>query len=206
MFFIAILAIAVNAIAQESFSLPLMLKNDDGSLSSYDIKKGDTLVYEVNAGSNTYDFIVIINDESSEEGIDFNYEMTNAANTRGHVTINADAKKKATKYVNYFRGGELKLTDACTVWLSGKNFDDMTNKKTTLQLDNNAPETFYLPDDNEVYPVVKIKGEDKKINGFAINNAADGNGTKTLWINDISANPLIIKMDLGFSIALKEIR
>lgn len=191
--------------AQDSFTLPLMLKNDDGSSEFYDLKKGDKLVYQVKAGGNEYEFIVTLNDPGNN-ALDFNYEMTNSNKTTGHVTVSNKAKSEATKYVNFFRGGELSLTDACTVWLSGKNFSDMANKKTTMTLDNGAPETFYIPENEEVSTVVKIKGEDKKIEAFIINNAADGTGNKTMWIHDISSNSLIVKMDMGWSIVLKEIR
>lgn len=204
--FACMLAFAFSSLAQSAMYLPIMIKNDDGSTSSYDIKKGDQLVYQVSAFGAEYDFIVTVNSESSENGIDFNYEMTNSSNTKGHVTISADAKNKATKYVNYFKGGELNLTDACTVWLSNKNFSDMPSKKTVMQMDNNSPQTFYRPENDEVAPLVKIKGENKKLDGFIINSAADGKGDKTLWINGISSNSLILKMDLGWTILLKEIR
>lgn len=203
--FVSVMLLAFSSIAQSDFSLPLIIKNDDGSSEFYDLKKGDKLVYQVKAGGSEYEFIVTLNDPG-KNAIDFNYEMTNSNKTSGHVTISDSAKSRATKYVNFFRGGELNLTDACTVWLSGKNFSDMANKKTTITLDNGAPETFYIPKNDEVSTVVKIKGEDKKVGAFIINNAADGNGKKTMWIHDISTNSLIVKMDLGWSILLKEIR
>jgi hypothetical protein len=203
--FISLMALAFGSLGQSSIYLPMMIKNDDGSTGSYDIQKGDKLVYQVKADGNEYDFIVTINDEG-EKGIDFNYEMTNSNKTSGHVTISNQARSEATKYVNFFRGGELKLTDASTIWLSGKNFSDMPNKKTTMTLDNGVPETFYRPENDEVNPVVKIKGEDKKLDAFIINNGADGTGNKTMWINGISSNSLIVKMDLGWSIVLKEIK
>lgn len=203
--FVSAMLLTFVSIAQSSFTLPIIVKNDDGSSQFYDLKAGDQLVYQVNAGGNEYDFIVTLNDPG-KNALDFNYEMTNSNNTSGHVTISGEAKSNATRYVNYFRGGDLNLTDACTVWLSGKNFSDMPNKKTTMTLDNGTPETFYRPEKDEVEPVVKVKGEDKKLEGFIINNAADGNGKKTMWIHGISSNSLILKMDLGWSIVLKEVR
>jgi len=204
--FIALIAFVFSSIAQSSVLFSLIVINEDGDKEFVGIKQGDKLVYEVNAGGNRYDFIITVNDMDSETGIDFNYEMTNSSNTKGHVNVSADARAKATKYVNYFKGGDLNLTDACTVWLSDKNFNDMPERKTTIQLDNTAAETFYRPKDDEVSPVVKIKGENKTIDGFRINNAADGNGNKTLWIHNDSSNSLILKMELGWSIVLKEIR
>ncbi len=203
--FILLVAFAFGSIAQSSMSLPVMIKNEDGSVETYDIQKGDKLVYQVKAGGSEYEFIVTLNNPGSN-ALDFNYEMTNTNNTRGHVTISNEAKSSATKYVNFFRGGEMKLTDACTVWLSDKNFSDMAQGRTTMQLDNHAAETFYSPDENEVSMPVKIKNQKKYIQGFFINNAADGKGTQTLYINNISGNALILKMDLGWSIELKEIR
>lgn len=204
-----VFAFAYSATAQKSVKsiyLPMMIKNEDGSTGTYEIKKGDKLVYHVNAMGNEYDFIVTINKETPKGGLDFNYEMTNSNKTKGHVVISSTARYKATKYVNYFRGGELNLTDAITVWISYKNFGEMPDKKTTMQLDNGSPETFYRPEQDEVNPTVKIKGEDKKLDAFIINNAADGTGNKTMWINGISSNSLIVKMELGWSIELKEIR
>jgi len=203
---VCLMAFVFSSLAQKSMYLPIMIKNDDGSTGSYEIKKGDKLVYHVNAGGNEYDFIVTVNRESSKAGIDFNYEMTNGNNTKGHVIISANARNKATKYINYFRGGNLNLTNAITVWMSYKNFGDMPQKKTVMQLDDNNPETFYRPEKDEVNPVVKIKGENKKLDAFIINNAADGTGNKTMWINGISSNSLIVKMELGFSIQLMEIK
>jgi hypothetical protein len=203
---VCLIAFAFSSIAQESMYLPVILKNDDGTAGSYYIKKDDKLVYQVNAGSNQYDFIVTVNSGNSKGALDFNYEMTNSRNTKGHVLISADARNNATKYINYFGGGELNLTNAITVWLSNKNFGDIAKKKTTMQIDNNSSETFYRPEKDEATLIVKIKGEDKKLDAFIINNAVDGNGDKTMWINALAGNTLIVKMNLGFSIVLKEIK
>jgi hypothetical protein len=188
------------------FSIPITLREADGSSTFYDIGNGTQLIYAVEAFGKTYDFIVTLNDYDYERGIDFNYEMTNEENTKGHVSISKKGANESIKYINYFKGGELKLTNTSSVWLSSKNFMDMPDNKTTMQMDDAAPETFYKPEKNEVLHEIKVKGETKTIQGFMINNAADGTGSKTLWIHDISANPLIIKMNLGFTIQLKEIR
>jgi hypothetical protein len=191
--------------AEEELSLSFIIKDDEGPGSFWDFKKGDQLVYHVVNGSTEYDFIVTLN-SYDQKGIDFNYEATNANNTKGHVVVSADAKDKTHNYVNYFRGGELNLTNASTVWISYANFGDMPEKKTMMSFDGGPEETMYRPENEELAHTVKIKGEDKKIDVFTINNAADGKGDKTLWIHGLSANPLIVKMDLGWKIELKEIR
>lgn len=193
-------------VKDDNFTIPLLTKNEDGSSDFYDLKKGDKLVYHVKAGGREYDFIVTLNHYSFTGGIDFDYEMTSPADKTGHVTVTPGASEKSKKYHNYFSGGELNLTDAVTVWLSWINFSEMPGKKTQMSFDDGPEETMYRPEKDEVEPVVKIKGQDKKIEAFMINNKADGTGDKTLWINGISSNPLIVKMDLGWVIELKEIR
>lgn len=189
-----------------SFTIPLMVKKEDGEMYYYDLKKGDQLVYHVNAMGQEYDFIVTLNHYSYASGIDFNYEMTAPANKQGHVTISPKAKEASRKYHNYFSGGELKLTDATTVWFCDDNFGDMPKKKTRLTIDNDAPEIFYRPEKDEVMPVINVKGKEMPVEGFIVNNKADGSGDKTMWIHGISSNPLILKMYLGWTIELKEIR
>ena len=204
--FICLMPFAFSSIAQESIYLPIILKNEDGTAGSYYITKGDKLVYQVTAGGNEYDFMVTVNSGNNKGALDFNYEMTNSKNTKGHVLISAHARNNATKYVNYFGGGELNLTNAITVWLSNKNYKELSKRKTTMQLDNNSTEMFYRPEKDEATLVVKIKGEDKKLDAFIINNAVDGTGAKTMWINALAGNTLIVKMNLGFTIVLKEIK
>ena len=191
---------------KKHFTIPIIVKDENGESASIDLTKDTQLVYEVNANGNKYDFIVTLNDYSYETGVDFNYQMTNENKTKGHVKISKNGKNETRKYVNYFGGGELLLKDACTVWLTNKNFAEMPDKKTMMQFDNAEPETFYRQEKDEVYPEVIIKGKMKKIDGFIINNGAEGGGNKTVWIQNTSANPLILKMDLGWSIELKEIK
>ncbi len=54
--FVIAIAIAFSSIAQSSINMPLMIKNDDGTTETYDIKKGDKLVYAVNAFGKLYSY------------------------------------------------------------------------------------------------------------------------------------------------------
>jgi hypothetical protein len=180
--------------------------NDKGETHLESLNKGDKLVYAITANGNTYDFIITLNGYSYENGIDFNYEMTNANNTTGHVMISSGAKSNAKKYVNYFRGGDLVLTDASSVWMSYENFMDMPSNKTQITFDDGAEETFYKLKNNDAIPSIIFKGKKVKIEAFTINNGEDGKGDKALIIQNTSANPLIIKMDIGFTVELKEIK
>ncbi|MBP6430318.1 MAG: hypothetical protein KA319_00950 [Ferruginibacter sp.] len=186
--------------------LEMLIKHDDGSTTFEKLKTGDKLVYEVNAGGSTYNFIVSLNKANVKDGYDFNYEMTNENKTKGHVKFSFQTLWDSKQYVNYFKGGELTLKDAITVWLSGSNFADMPSKKTDMTLDNNPVETFYRPENDVYEPTILFKGKQVKIDGFFINNAEDGKGDKTICIQNSSSNTLILKMDLGWTIELKEIK
>ncbi len=197
---------AVKKPALQKNILGFSVIKEDGSNYMYYINQGDKLVYHVNAFGKEYDFIVTVNAYDYNKGIDFNYEMTAPASKTGHVKIAAKAFQSSKKYTNYFSGGELNLTDACTVWLCYDNFSDMPQKQTTITMDNDEPETFYRADNDEANMKVNFKGEEVTIEGFSINNKEDQTGDKTLVIQNGSFNPLILKMNLGWTIELKEIR
>jgi len=192
--------------AAKTLNLSLSVLKDDATFT-YDLKKGDKLVYHVNAYGKEYDFIVAINGFDYDKGIDFNYEMTAPASKTGHVKISPAAFHSSRKYMNQFAGGELNLTDASTVWLCYDAFyDDMPKRQTMMTLDNDAPELFYRPEEDAIEHEIKFKGEDVKVEAFLINNKKDGTGAKEIWVHNSSSNPLIIRMDLGWTIELKEVR
>jgi len=192
--------------AAKTLDLSLSVLKDDATFT-YDLKKGDKLVYHVNAYGKEYDFIVAINTFSYDKGIDFNYEMTAPASKTGHVKISADAFHSSRKYKNQFAGGEMNLTDASTIWLCYDAFyDDMPKRQTTMTMDDGAPEVFYRPEEDAVEHEINFKGETVKVEAFLINNKSDGTGNKEIWVHNSSSNPLIIRMDLGFTIELREVR
>ena len=186
--------------------MPLMVKNEDGSTDSYDLVQGDKLVYHVNSYGREYDFIVTLNDAGFEKGVDFDYEMTAPINVKGHVIISKNGKEESAKYHNFFRGGELNLTEESTVWITGANFREMPSGTTTMTFDDGNPETLFRPENDIVTPSIKYKGKEVKLDGFIITNGHEGKDNKTLWVQNTSANPLILKMNLGWTIELKEVR
>lgn len=166
----------------------------------------DTLIYEVLAGDETYEFIAVLKTyDPSEKGFSFDWKMSSPVNLSGTVKVSAEAIMNSRSYINRFAGGSQELKDACTVFLTALNFGEMPGKVSKLILDGEE-ETFYRPESDEVPFKVKIGGEEYTLDGFKINNKKDGTGDKTLVIQGISSHPLILEMELGFKIKLKEIR
>ena len=186
-------------------SIPFYIVKDEGDQTTMDVQPGDKLVYAVDAGGQQYDFVVTYRSYTAK-GIQFDYAMSAPANKKGSVRISEKGCNSSRKYVNYFGGGEMVLEDACTVWLCYDNFMDMPMRETKMQLDDNAEETFYRPEKDEVRPVVDFKGSKVKLDGFILRNAKDESATRTLWVMNSSANPIILHMDLGWKITLKAIR
>jgi hypothetical protein len=179
----------------------------DGGKSLYMGQAGDKLIYEVNAGGQVYDFIITIQEPKTDDyRHSFDWEMTAPINKTGHVNIGKKAALDGRKYMNYFKGGDLTLTDACTVWMTSENFGDMPDKKTTMQFDDNEAETFYRKDEAETeYPII-YKGKEIKLDIFKVDNDKEGSNRRQVWIQGISSSSLIVKMDLGWTIRLKEIK
>ena len=197
--------ILTNVSAQEKFEERLSKTGTD-DLYLLEFAAGDTLVYEVNAGGNIYEFIAILKTfDLSDKGFSFDWQMSAPVSLSGTVSVSADAFLNSRSYINRFGGGPLVLKDACTVFMTAQNFGEMPLGETTLILDGEE-EIFYRPQKDEAPFSVKIGDKNYTLDGFKINNKKDGNGDKTLVIQGISGNPLILAMDLGFKIRLKEIK
>jgi hypothetical protein len=190
---------------EEIFENPIL--SMDGGKSLYMGQTGDKLVYEVNAGGQVYDFIITLMQPAADDyRYTFDWEMTAPVNKSGHVNISKTAAIDSKKYMNYFKGGNLTLTDASTVWMTGENFGEMPDKKTTMQFDNNEPEAFYRKDEAETEHTIKYKGKEMKLDIFKVDNDKEGSDHRQVWVQGISSFPLIVRMDLGWTIRLKEIK
>ena len=75
-----------------------------------------------------------------------------------------------------------------------------------MTMDNGAPELFYRPEEDAIEHKILFKGETVAVEAFLINNKKDGTGPKEVWVHNSSSNPLIIRMDLGWTIELREVR
>lgn len=211
--FFLLFTLTLSSFAQNSDNiinnrLPLdeVLFTDDNGVSTFDIQKGDTLIFAVNAGGSQYDFVVSVNEYSYDNGIKFNWYMTEPVGLSGNIIVTPDAKNNATRYHNYFSYGEKTLTDASCIWLSGTNFGDMPARTTSIKMDNNAAENYLRPQDDAVKHVINYRGKEVTLDAFKINNGKEAPYTRELHVLNTSANPLIVSMNLGWTISLKEIR
>lgn len=164
--------------------------------------KGGVFTYEVDFYGEKYDFIVTITENTYEKGLTFSYRMTNANNTSGTVNITDNARKTASAQNNYFSGGEMNLTDMTTVWVSNAVSDELEKQgKSKISTDGGANwielQRKYFNYD------YSIKTKTGTISDIGYMYCESSDGSTKYWIQT-GGNPLILKMDLGWSITLKE--
>jgi len=166
---------------------------------------GFTLVYGVDFHGTTYDFLVHI--KSLEDGIEFDYEMTNADNTTGTVKISKEAFETATSQNNYFSGGEMNLEDMTTVWLSKGVFMDLVESGSAVISPDGGTtmESIEVTEVGHSYKIYNAISNDT-IDDISYVYAESGDFSIKYLVHLSKYNPLILGMDLGWKIWLKEIR
>lgn len=165
------------------------------------LKAGSVLTYAVTANGNNYNFIITIKNWEGDRV--FDYEMTAPVSQTGNVTITSAALAGASGQNNKFAGGTISLNDKTTVWISKMVFDGLKKDfQARISCDGESPVT--LLNNYEDICAVKVDGKELRLN---IIYAEEQSGKPyKYWILNDAANPLIIKMDLGWTIQLIDVK
>ena len=156
---------------------------------------GNTLTYHLVNGDKQYDFIV--SELVMDKNISFRWKMTEPANITGTVKMNKKALDKATNIVDEFSNmSALVMNNETTVWLSRKIYKNLKNQKPIDVKFDGKEETLTFKG-NETFKV-KVNDSVKEVNVLYV----ESNNGHQLWILDNEINPLIIKMQLDFTIEL----
>lgn len=178
----------------------------------YDVLRGSTLaslvgttnVYEVDFNGTKYDFVVEVKQNEVAKGIAFDYHMTNENKTTGSVFISPEARAKAHAQNNYFSGGDMKLDAMTTVWISKEVFDELETKGES-EISTDGGDTWvvlkrkYYNYDFPIQTKAGMKAE------FGYMYCESDDGSAKYWIQT-GGNPIILKMDLGWSITYKQFK
>ncbi len=192
LFFLCILAFAKGLIAQTE-------PTTDGTPAQ--IAVGTQLVYEVTTATAKYQFIVTV--KKLDDGITFDWRMTAPINKKGTVIMTEDAVESAAGLFNYFANDTARLDDQTSVWVSRTMWREMHNEDemVLISLDNDEATGFFR-EDGEAHKIsYKGKSLDMKVSNL---KSLTDNQTITVWENE--KFPIILKMDLGWTIELKEIK
>lgn len=167
---------------------------------------GATLVYDVDFYGSQYDFIVHLK-ALDDNGLSFDYEMTNPNRTRGAVHMTTEALREATAQFNYFRGGEATIDDKTSVWVSAAVYQALAGEggAATISTDGgNSTVKIVKSKTGHDYAVINAIRQEE-IRDLAYLYAESEDGEVKYWIHNDPDNPLILKMDLGWKIKLREI-
>ena len=158
---------------------------------------GSKLTYKVDFRGMKYDFIIDL--KQLEPKIIYDWRMTIADDKKGTVTMQPEAIATANKQYNYFDKAEINLTDATCVWVSKAVFASLKDGKPTVMNSGRADKTFLKKD--------QPAGSQPAAGGRQIDciYAESEDGTEKYWIMNNPEFPLILKMDLGWQIAIDAI-
>ncbi|MBK9533254.1 MAG: hypothetical protein IPO42_15945 [Chitinophagaceae bacterium] len=177
------------------------------------VKPGTRLIYAVMANGEKYDFIVTV--KALTPALVFDWQMTNAANSSGTITHTPQAMLSANTMYNYFAPGAKTLSDdMISVWLSKNTFTGLTKGSRSVLLRMNTGETpkkmgMTEADAKEVK--ILVNGEKETVEeqmAIVLNDAGTPkNDDETFFsFNNSAKMPVIIRMNNGFYLALKEIK
>lgn len=172
----------------------------NSKISTFTVKTGDILLYTVSKDSQQYDIIVTVKKYGNT--ISFNYSIPEKSAT-GNIFIPANAVTSAIIYDSLLTGKTKNYKDTTVLWLSKKNYVDLAAAKETIMDLGNGKETFK----RQRVSTLKLnyKGKEKIVTVFGIENS-NSNAKKDLLVLSEESNPLIVKMDSGWSLTLKEVR
>ncbi|MCW3107510.1 MAG: hypothetical protein JWQ09_2016 [Segetibacter sp.] len=168
--------------------------------STFTIKAGDILLYTVSKDSQRYDMVITVKKYGNT--VSFNYSIPDKTET-GTVLIQASAVKNALVYDTLLTGSSKNYKDTSIFWLSKKNYTDLAEAKETIMDLGNGKETFK----RQRVSTLKLnyKGKEKIVTVFGIENS-NQTAKKGFSVLSEGNNPLIVKMDSGWTLTLKEVR
>lgn len=167
-------------------------------------------VYRISTSQKTYHFTVTNASVDMAKEISFNWEMSEPANKKGKVMIAKEAVNTAHAQMNNFISGVLNIADKTSVWISNEVFHQLKyDGKSLIKTGNEEPKLFLVTKDeapSEESIIAMNKETNLKMGWINLLHIKSQDGTEELWINDDANNPIIIKMLLGWSIKLIEIK
>lgn len=163
--------------------------------STFSLKAGDILVYHVKNNGEEYDYVVTI--DKYDKGVDFSYRLTSKG-IKGSVSIPETALNDGATYLTDFAGG-----NKTTLWLSKTNFRELAAEKQTMMDMGTGIDTFTTKNTSTIK--INFKGKEKILTIYHVENESATDKKKFAVLTELN-NPLIVTMDAGWTVTLKEVR
>lgn len=175
------------------------------------VKPGTQLIYAVEANGEKYDFNITV--KALAPALVFDWQMTNDTKSSGTITHTPQAMMSANTMFNYFAPGHKTLDDnTISVWLSKNSFTSLTKGSKTVMLKMNMGETAMkmgaYTDIKEIK--ILVNGEKETVEEQLVKELNDDGkptGSESYFtFYNAAKMPIILRMQHGFYIALKEIK
>ncbi len=174
------------------------------------IKPGTKLIYAVDANGQKYDFIVTV--KALAPALVFDWQMTDPVNINGSITHTAVAMISGNTLYNFFAPGSKTLDDnTLSVWISKNSFTALTkgSKTTMLKMNTNEkPKKMGVEQEDATEMKILVNGEKETVEQFEAKEMSAASGEDRVYFTFAKSAkmPIILKMQNGFYIALKEIK
>lgn len=171
------------------------------------LKPGTKLIYSVFRNGEYSNIILTINTVFPD--LDFTYQTTFDPMAKGEVTMSQNALHNADRIIYYLLGRNLNLDNATFLWFSQKSYNNLINTGRASITSENGKLISLSKLNNSVKKI--IEGNDTIYVNYT--NAAQVLGDSTTEIDygdtyqilDDPNNPMILKMDVGWTVDLKKI-
>jgi hypothetical protein len=168
--------------------------------STFQVKPGDILVYQLEDSGQQFDLLVTIKKFGETISFDFNIP---GRNKKGSVTIQSNAIKSTSAYNLNFNNSKT-ASGKSSLWLSKANFRDLTGSDKQTRMDLGAGTEVFTRTSTSTQKI-NFKGREKIITMYNVSDNGTSGTTFFSVLNDLD-NPLIINMKGEMKITLKEVR
>lgn len=173
-------------------------------ITTFKISKGDILIYDVRNQGDLYYYRVIIKEDKGK--IAFEWEMDEPKNKQGTVEIKGKALGSSTKMVTKVKpDNTLFLEDATIVWIS-KHLLKTLNSTLQVEMDIDGVPNNKMTVLQKTTQTIIYKGTPVRIEVLDVSNQMKFFDLREFWVMNDSENPLITKLNMGFTVDLIEIR
>ena len=178
-------------------------------LNDYVFKSGDIFEYEINKGGKTYTLIFTLTGHTFIDGkivdtITFDWKIAGDTSRKGSVTISRQARDNANNYQAELLNGASTFTNKSSFWLSlmdkdmlfsrdGRSLDVGDGKKQVYKVIEGASERYNI----------QFKGKPAYFESFRTKSAS---GNSFTFYGSMNSNSLLLYVNAGWTIRLKEIR
>ncbi len=139
---------------------------------------------------------------AGDDGLEFDWSFPEN-DLYGTIVVTGWALDNSAKMYNYFSPSEEKevLTEETSVWVSNYVFN-AASKGEGVTIFTGESDVYFEPIGNDTYTFT-VDGQPTKADAIVLADE-DGQNHK-IWILDNADNPLILRMDIEFSVALQNV-